>query len=128
MPGLMRPRNVANRNKEILGAYLKEKRLALGLTQDDLIKRLGIDMWHTAWSQFERGERNLPPHLWKDVSDVLGVSHREFAQMMLRYQHPWAFGMIWGFTPTLNAELSTIPDHYSTPQPEKRKARRKQPA
>lgn len=112
MPALSRPRNQPMRNREIIGAYLREKRFALGLTQRELIDRLGFDMWNTAWSGFETGQRNLPPHLWETVAKVLDVPNEEFAQVMLRYTHPWAYGMIYGFTPALRAELNAIPDRY----------------
>jgi transcriptional regulator with XRE-family HTH domain len=112
MPTLIRPHNQPNRNKEIIGAYIKEKRLAAGLTQQDVVDRMGKDFWFTALSAVERGERNLPPHLWRDIAEVLGLNKASFGKLLLRYTHPWAYGMIYGFDEELEADLAAIPEHY----------------
>lgn len=112
MPTLIRPQFQPNRNKEIIGAYIKEKRIAAGLRQQDVVDRLGKDFWFTALSAVERGERNLPPHLWRDMASVLGLKQEEFGRLMLRYTHPWAYGMIYGFSPELEAEIALYPEHY----------------
>jgi transcriptional regulator with XRE-family HTH domain len=90
MPALTRPRNQPNRNREIIGHYLKEKRLEMGLTQAEMLERVGSDAWWSVWSAIERGERNLPPQMWARVAKALGVDQQEFAQVMLRYTNPWA--------------------------------------
>jgi hypothetical protein len=43
VPTLTRPANVPRRNKEAVGAYSKEHREALGLTQNELVARMGED-------------------------------------------------------------------------------------
>lgn len=113
MPTLTRPRNQPNRSREIIGHYIKERRLTLGLTQQELLNKLGSDMWATAWSQVETGTRNLPPALWDPVAKALDIPVKEFASVMLRYTNPWAYGMIYGYSPALRAELDAIPDRYS---------------
>ena len=112
VPALTRPVNQPTRNREIIGHFLKEKRQELGLTQQEMLERIGSDAWWSTWSAIERGERNLPPQLWITVAEALGMDKQEFARIMLRYTNPWAFGMIFGFTPTLTAELGAIPRHY----------------
>jgi hypothetical protein len=32
---------------------------------------------------------------------------------MVRYTNPWAYGMLFGKSAALKAELEAIPDHYS---------------
>ena len=113
MPALMRPKHIPMHNREIIGHYLKERRLAKGMTQDEMLRAIGSDAWFTAWSAVERGERNLPPALWEVVSKALGIDQQEFAQVMLRYTNPWAYGMIYGFDPTIRAELALIPQRYT---------------
>jgi transcriptional regulator with XRE-family HTH domain len=112
MPSLTRPRNQPARNRELIGAYLKEKRMALGLSQQDLLDRLGSDASFASWSAIEIGQRNLPPKSWEPVAKALGIDRQEMVQVMLRYTNPWAFGMIWGYDAGLKAELAAIPDHY----------------
>jgi transcriptional regulator with XRE-family HTH domain len=113
MPALTRPQNQPNRNREIIGHYLKEKRLELGLTQQEMLERIGSDAWFTVWSSIERGERNLPPQRWKVVAEALGIDKKEFAQVMIRYTNPWAYELLYGSDPALRAELNSIPSRYS---------------
>jgi transcriptional regulator with XRE-family HTH domain len=112
MPTLIRPTNQPNRNRELIGMYLKDKRLALGLSQQEMLDRIGSDSWFTAWSNVETGQRNLPPHLWEKVAKALGIPTQQFAKVMLRYTHPWAYGCLFGFDDTLRLELEHIPDRY----------------
>jgi transcriptional regulator with XRE-family HTH domain len=124
MPSLTRPRNQPARNRELIGAYLKEKRMALGLSQAELLDRIGSEAWFTSWSAIEIGQRNLPPQSWKAVRDALGIDHDEFIQIMMRYTNPWAYELIYGSTPALKAELAMIPKHYDgVDQRRHRKAR-----
>jgi len=113
MPALTRPRNQPARNKEIVGFWLKEKRLEMGLTQQEMLDRIGSDAWWSTWSAIERGERNLPPQLWSTVAKALSMDQQEFARILLRYTNPWAYGMIFGFNPALNEEIGAIPEHYT---------------
>ena len=55
----------------------------------------------------------MPPHLWEDMAKALEVDPKEFAKFMLRYTNPWAYGLIFGMTPELRAELNTIPERYT---------------
>ena len=113
MPTLTRPVNQPSRNREIIGHYLREKRKALNVTQTEFLKMLGSDMWFTAWSQIETGQRNLPPHLWMPVAKALDVPNKEFASVMMRYTNPWMYAMINGMSPALRAELEAIPERYT---------------
>lgn len=128
MPSLVRPRNQPARNRELIGAYLKEKRMALGLTQREMLDRIGSDAWFTSWSAIEIGQRNLPPSSWETVAKILGVDRQEFVQVMLRYTNPWAYAMIWGYDPGLRAELAAIPKHYDGMDQKETRARRKEHA
>jgi transcriptional regulator with XRE-family HTH domain len=119
MPTLTRPRNQPSRNREIIGQYLKDARIKLGLSQQEMMERVNPGGWFTAWSSVETGVRNLPPHFWEIVADVLGIPHREFAQIMMRYTNPWMYGMIYGFKPELRAELAAIPTRYEGVDPKR---------
>jgi transcriptional regulator with XRE-family HTH domain len=112
MPTLVRPQHQSTRYKEFLGEYLKKHRLEKGLSQQEMLERVGKETWFTNWSAYERGERNLPADLWEPVAQALGIPAQEFAAVFLRYTHPWAYGMIYGFDAALRAELKAIPSVY----------------
>jgi transcriptional regulator with XRE-family HTH domain len=113
MPALTRPKNMPSRNREIIGHYLKQKRVAKGLTQEQMLRLIGSNAWFTAWSAVERGERNLPPAVWEKVAKALEIDPGDFVRVMLRYTNPWAYGMLFGFNAALRAELASIPQRYT---------------
>jgi transcriptional regulator with XRE-family HTH domain len=124
MPAFIRPVNQPARNREIVGSYLKQERLRVGLTQVQMLEAIGQPLnWHTGWSAIESGSRNLPPRMWMPVADVLGIPQDDFARVLLRHTHPWAFAMIYGMTPELRAELNQIPTEYSEGPHRKRRAK-----
>src|ERR1700758_4064920 len=113
MPGLTRFKNQPLWNRETIGGYLKERRLALGMTQEQMLRAIGSHAWFSVWSAIERGERNLPPAMWERTAHALEIDPKDFAQQMLRYTNPWAYGLLFGFTPEILAELEAIPQRYT---------------
>jgi len=114
MPGFTRPVNVPQEFKEYAGAYIRQRRLALGMTQAELVAAIGrADMWSTALSSFETGDHNLPPHMWMATADALRIERAAFGKLMLRWTNPWAYLTIYGPDPELEAAVACVPDQYS---------------
>ena len=113
MPALARSHlNIMERNREIIGDWLRELRMERGYGQQQLIDLCG-GSWVSSWSEIERGQKNLPPAIWADIAHVLGVPQDQFAKKMLRHTNPWAYAMLYGWTLALRAEVAEIPDKYA---------------
>jgi len=69
----------------IVGKFLHDRRVKAGLTQWDVAKSLG---WTTAQfvSNFERGVALPPLETLPKLSELFGVSGKEFIAVMSRYQ------------------------------------------
>lgn len=61
---------------ERLGAKLRDIRLALGLSQSEMVKRLGFEgeIWYTQISGYELGRRDPPLTILLQYARVAGVS------------------------------------------------------
>lgn len=61
---------------ERLGEKLREIRLALGLSQTEMVKRLGFedDIWYTQISGYELGRRDPPLKILLEYARAAGVS------------------------------------------------------
>lgn len=59
-----------------LGEKLREIRLALGLSQTEMLKRLGVEdkIWYTQISGYELGRRDPPLLILLEYARVAGVS------------------------------------------------------
>ena len=72
------------------GAWLKTQRNAVGLTQKDLAKELGLE-YYTFVSQIESGHGRVPSNLYESWAACLKMPAPEFAQKMLEFYDPYAF-------------------------------------
>ncbi len=61
---------------ERLGAKLREIRLALGLSQTEMVKRLGFEdaIWYTQISAYELGRRDPPLKILLEYARAANVS------------------------------------------------------
>lgn len=59
-----------------LGEKLREIRLALGLSQTEMLKRLGVEdkIWYTQISSYELGRRDPPLMILLQYARVAGIS------------------------------------------------------
>jgi transcriptional regulator with XRE-family HTH domain len=69
------------------GDYVKQLRVAAGLTQKDLAEALNLK-YYTFISQLENGQGRLPPNLYVKTAKALGVDTKEFALAMLEFYDP----------------------------------------
>ncbi|MEM8789522.1 MAG: helix-turn-helix transcriptional regulator [Pseudomonadota bacterium] len=79
--------NAAKVRKLALGAILKAKREASGLTQAQLSKNIGSD-YVTGVSQIENGVGRIPHHLLGPWADQLGIPRHDFALIVLSHIEP----------------------------------------
>lgn len=70
-------------NRQLLGRRLKEARIAAGLTQDDLVARLGKKT-PTGISEYETGKRSFSADELIEFSGALGVPVTYFFQDALQ--------------------------------------------
>ena len=77
------------------GCWLKRLRLARGLSQRDLAKKVGIE-YYTFISQLETGRGRIPPDRYLLWADALGVTPRGFVAELMRYYDPVTFEVLFG--------------------------------
>ncbi|MEO1328961.1 MAG: helix-turn-helix transcriptional regulator [Pseudomonadota bacterium] len=70
-----------------LGAWLKSRREAAGLTQADLAERLGLK-YYSFISQVENGVGRIPQDIYPIWAEALCVPPREFAETVIRHLEP----------------------------------------
>ena len=80
------------------GLWLKSKRISAGLSQRQLAEKIGFD-YYTFISQIESGRGKLPTDRYEKYAQGLGVSPKEFATTMLRFNDPQLFKMIFDGQP-----------------------------
>ena len=76
------------------GAWLRERRCELGLSQRELASRVSMD-YYTFISQIEAGRGRVPADKLRDWAIALEMEHREFAYNIMRYYDPYTFEMLF---------------------------------
>lgn len=97
------------------GDYIRELRLAKGLTQAELAEAVGMVSKQTI-CQIETGRGHVPPERCHEFASVLGVDLREFCTALLRWQNPWLFAGVLGCDPQLASELRKASARLRTPR------------
>jgi DNA-binding XRE family transcriptional regulator len=93
--------------RRIVGAYVREHRERMEMTQAQLAKHLG--MGNTMLSAIEVGRNTVPPDCYFILADLFGLSCAEFGNFLLRFSNPLLFAMIYGeHTADLKADLAKI--------------------
>lgn len=77
------------------GQWLRERREAVGLSQRELAGKVGFD-YYTFISQIEAGRGKVPSERYESYAKALSVRPREFGIMMLRFNDPHTYGLIFG--------------------------------
>ena len=97
-----------------MGKWIKELRLAAGLTQKQLAQR--VDMgWNTGVSAIELGRSPVPPDRLLAFADALEQDPRIFAAKVLSYTYPHAYALLLGADPraAFARVLEEIPERIS---------------
>lgn len=77
------------------GKWLRTKREAAGLSQRQLADAVGIE-YYTFISQLESGRGRVPPDRYEVFAKALGVEPKEMAMVMMRYNDPITYALIFG--------------------------------
>lgn len=77
------------------GRWLRSRREAVGLSQRELAKAVGIE-YYTFISQIESGRGRVPPAQTKAWAQALDIPTRQFAIELLRYYDPLSYELIFG--------------------------------
>ncbi|MDO1584592.1 helix-turn-helix domain-containing protein [Rhizobium oryzicola] len=77
-----------------VGAWLKDRREAAGLSQRDLAMKVGID-YYTFISQIETGRGRVPPERYELYANALKIPVRDFVMTILRYNEPIIYGLLF---------------------------------
>lgn len=78
--------------KPAFGAYMRQRRIDAGLTQEELGRALGFN--YSAISAIELGRNSLAPEHIMPIADVLGVPREEMARQYLRWTLPWVYSIL----------------------------------
>ena len=97
--------DTVKRNQQA-GAYLKEARLNVGLTQADLAILLGLKHY-TLITQLEKGAVTVPVGLWIPLAEALKLNTKMFALLMLRWTKSDVYLALFG-TETPEAILKRL--------------------
>lgn len=87
------PADVAYEYRRVIGAWLRDRRLAVGMTQREVGEALG-DLGNTAVSAIEVGRSSLAPEHYEILAKIYKVDPQEFARFMLRWTNPWLYLML----------------------------------
>jgi transcriptional regulator with XRE-family HTH domain len=93
------------------GQYLRDRRLAAGLTQAQLAKLCGF-AYFTMISQIELGRGFVPPERYIDFAMALGIEPKEFVEQQLKFSNPWAWAVLYG-TPQDLQKLADVPARFA---------------
>lgn len=80
-----------------LGTWLKDCRVALGLSQRELAEALELE-YYTFISQLENGRGKIPAHRYGEWATVLGQDPRAFVTRLLKAYEPDAYAILFGDT------------------------------
>src|SRR5262245_35297667 len=83
------------------GRWLRELRERRGLSQRELAKLVGVEVY-TFIAQMEHGRGRIPPDRYLVWANALQVEPREFARTLMAYYDPVTYGIIFGETPAAN--------------------------
>ena len=94
--------------RRIVGAWVRENRIKVNLTQDALARKL--DITHSGVSAIEHGRSTISPELYRDLVLELGLDEIVSGKFLLRYTNPWLYVMIFGCDDgKLKADLNNLP-------------------
>lgn len=79
--------------RRIIGAWIRERRVAIGMTQEELAAPLG--MGHSAISAVELGRSTISPERYEALAALLQVDQKTLALFLLRYTNPWLYKMLF---------------------------------
>ncbi len=86
------------------GQYIRELRESLGLTGQDVADAVDRKAKQLV-SGWETGRVDVSERHISSLAEVLKVTEKSLAKVLLRYQHPWFYAALYGPDEELEAEL-----------------------
>ncbi len=86
-------RDIGYEYRRKFGAFLRRRRLDLGLTQTQLGKALGVGF--SAVSAMENGRIALPADRAEAMAEMLKIDKTEMGKLYLRWSNPWIYKLIY---------------------------------
>lgn len=98
------------------GAWLRELRVAAGLSQRDLSIEVGLD-YYTFISQIESGRGRVPPTMVGKWAAAVKYPIREFAINLMKYYDPLNYELIFsGMNLESGREVTPLPQLVAEPE------------
>ena len=97
-----------------VGAFIREKREALGITQKELGRLIGVTNNHI--SDIENGHRKVSPERYMEFVKILGLDREAFGKMVLLHYDPVTYRLLFGGR-KVEAILSATPDRIAGWEP-----------
>jgi transcriptional regulator with XRE-family HTH domain len=88
------------------GAWLQQRRKAVGLSQIELAERLGLK-YYTFISQVENGFSRVPSDSMEAWAQALGIAPADFARHLLACYEPELHKLLFGGEPQSKSEVTS---------------------
>jgi transcriptional regulator with XRE-family HTH domain len=88
-------RNHSAELRKEAGKWLRELRVAVGISQRALAERVNME-YYTFISQIESGRGRIPSENIRDWAIALEVDPKEFAINLMRYYDPRTYELVFG--------------------------------
>lgn len=79
---------------EVAASWLRDMRISSGLSQSQLMSRLGAT--GTLVSHVENARMRVPPRYYHEWGVALGIEPREFARIMIGFYTPFLYEPLFG--------------------------------
>jgi len=101
-------RDIGYEYRREFGALLRDRRLSLGLTQQEVGNDLGVGF--SAISAIENGRIALAADKAEALAEILKMDREEMGRLYLRWSNPWVYKMIYNSRDRrLLEDISSIP-------------------
>ena len=87
------PPDVGFEHKRIMGDFIAQRRTALGLTQVELGRALGVS--GNVISAVELGRNGPAPDHYIDYADALKLNRKTWGKFLLQHTNPWIFHLMF---------------------------------
>ncbi|MBY0315669.1 MAG: helix-turn-helix domain-containing protein [Bdellovibrionales bacterium] len=86
---------MAKRDFKVIGNYLREKRVGLGIAQIEVSKALGFTSPQYV-SNWERGLAPPPSKSLKAIAEILGIDKKELIRVLMKMEEEYLLANICG--------------------------------
>ena len=90
-----RARSYSAELRKEAGKWLRERRIAVGISQRALAERVNME-YYTFVSQIESGRGRIPSENIRDWAVALEVDPKEFAIKLMQYYDPRTYELVFG--------------------------------